>query len=423
MLEDYRWLVSDAAAAWLARVAADAPGDPAVLIPRLRKDLSAARAHLVVEQLDLRSRARDKFSFADQMFFTRKGLEQATDEQIAAYKAARFPSGELAVDLCCGIGGDLLALAARGSVLGCDLDPVSVILAQANLSVLGCDTSRSQAQVADALELPLGGAPWHIDPDRRPAGRRTTTGELFEPPLAALEQLLAAHPTAAIKLAPATILPDPWCERSQLEWLGSRGECRQQVAWCGDLTLHAGQRAATIVDAVGGPRTLVGRGDEPIPVADSLGKYLYEPHSAVLAAKLTGVLCGAHALAAVAPGVGYLTDNGRGRESLPKHDFADRSTQLGKDSRPLSTPRADPALAAFEILDVLPLDQKQLKTYCRERRIGRLEVKKRGVEIDPEKLRKAVIGEGENERTLIVTPLQGLIRAIVASRIVESRLG
>jgi len=106
-LEDYRWLVSDAAKPWLVRVRdelVDARGPTVALLSRLRKDLSTDRAHLVVEQCELRERAREKFSLAERMFFTRKGLEQATDEQVAAVKAARFPAGAVA-DLCCGIGG------------------------------------------------------------------------------------------------------------------------------------------------------------------------------------------------------------------------------------------------------------------------------------------------------------------------------
>ena len=68
----------------------------APLRERLRKDLSLQRAHLVVEQIELRRRAREKFSLAEKMYLTRKGLEQATDERLAAYKASRFPPGDYA---------------------------------------------------------------------------------------------------------------------------------------------------------------------------------------------------------------------------------------------------------------------------------------------------------------------------------------
>src|SRR6267142_2205170 len=114
-LDDYRWLVSEATRPWLAMAREESSHGATVgLLLRLRKDLSAERAHLVVEQIELRRRAREKFSLADAMFFTRKGLEQATDEQLSAYKAARFRADDSIADLCSGIGGDLISLAVRG---------------------------------------------------------------------------------------------------------------------------------------------------------------------------------------------------------------------------------------------------------------------------------------------------------------------
>ena len=59
-------------------------------IAGLRKELSAERVHLVLQQAALRHRARDKFAAAERMFFTPLGLEQATDEVIAQHKAQRF---------------------------------------------------------------------------------------------------------------------------------------------------------------------------------------------------------------------------------------------------------------------------------------------------------------------------------------------
>ncbi len=406
-LDDYQWLVSDAAAPWLKGVrdeVAMSRGATAALVTRLRKELSVDRAHLLIEQAELRRRAREKFTEAERMFFTRKGLEQATDGEIAAHKAARFPAGRVA-DLCCGIGGDAVALAQRRTrsaseaerrtrsaseeLRAVDLDPIAAVLAAANLHACGCLEAR--AEVADAAIFPVGDyAAWHIDPDRRPTGRRTSRVELFAPSLAAIQQQLAQNGNAAIKLAPAALAPPSWGESAEMSWLGSRGECRQQVAWFGSLSRHPGRRSATVVDARGGPRTIVGTPAEPIPLAAKLGRYLYEPHAAVLAAKLEGTLGRDHGLAAVSPGVAYLTNDVLIEE---------------------------PALDAFEIADTLPLDQKRLKAYFRQRQIGRLEVKKRGVEIDPQKLRKSVIGDGEAAATLIICRVGDSVQAIVARRV------
>jgi hypothetical protein len=384
-LDDYRWLISQAAEQFLST----GGDDPLRLLSRLRKELSAERAHLVAEQIDLRRRARDKFHLADRMFFTRKGLEQATDEQLAAYKANRFPEGESISDLCCGIGGDLLAFANRGPTLGVDRDEIVALLATANAAAQGFTHERCLVTPSEIAEIDLGTSSWHCDPDRRPTGHRATRGELFEPTLESLASLLEKNPHAAIKLAPATDLSVEWCDRAEREWLESRGECRQQVAWFGNLARHPGHRAATVLLPDGRMRTIIGSDDHLPPIAPQIGRYLYEPASAILAAKLTTELCREHNFAAINSGVAYLTSD----------DAID-----------------DLALAAFEVLDILPFDRKQLRAYCRERSIGRLEIKKRGVEVDPERLRKEIAADGDNAATLLIAPHEQKTRVFITCR-------
>src|SRR5262249_55197620 len=130
--------------------------------------------------------------------------------------------------------------------------------------------------------------------------------------------------------------------------------------------------------------------DDNLPLAMKMGKYIYEPDAAVLAAKLAVALCQQHALAAISRGVHYLTSD------RPIHDAA---------------------LAAFEVVDVLPLDRKQLKAYCREHRLVQLEIKTRGVEVDPERLRKEIAAAGDAQATIIVAPVAGKTRAIIAQRV------
>lgn len=384
-LEDYRWLISPAAEPWLAT----RDDDPLRLLSRLRKELSAEHAHLVAEQLELRRRARDKFRLADRMFFTRKGLEQATDEQLAAYKANRFTECESISDLCCGIGGDLLAFAHRSPTLGVDRDEIVALLATANAAAHGFADVRCVVASREIAEVDLGTSSWHCDPDRRPTGHRATRGELFEPTLESLAALLERNPHAAIKLAPATDLSADRCDRAEREWLESRGECRQQVAWFGNLARHPGHRAATVLLPDGRMRTIIGSDDHLPPIAQQIGRYLYEPAAAILAAKLTTDLCREHNLSSISSGVAYLTcDN----------------------------PIDDLALAAFEVLDILPFDRKQLRAYCRQRHIGRLEIKKRGVEVDPERLRKEIVADGDNAATLLIAPHADKTRVMVAHR-------
>ena len=424
-IDDYRWLLGAEGRDWLAD-AALASGDLAQQTRRLRKQLSAARRHLVLEQVALRRRAKQKFSAAERMFFTPRGLEQATDELTAAYKASRFPPGAFVADLCCGVGGDLLALAARGPVLGVDRDPLVALLAEANLKAIrGLSENDPACKVlaVDLDEAPLSGvAAWHIDPDRRPQGRRTTRVELHEPGVPAIERLLAAHPTGAVKLAPAAELPPQWSSAAELEWISRRGECKQLVAWFGTLAAAPGlHRASVLVNQQasgsrqppGRPqatgkdqpsqhaleplafdvRTLAGQPAQQIPVAPRLSRFLAEPDAAVLAADLTGVLAAERELAAIAAGSVYLT----GERMSP-----------------------DAALAWFEIADLLPFDLKRLKALLRQRRCGRLEIKKRGVPHDPETLRRQLRVPGENSATLFITRTGAAVVAILARRLASA---
>lgn len=389
-LDDVLWLVSDAGRTMLDRVAGETRS-AVQLATALRKELSSVRTHLVLEQIELRHRARAKFSQAERMFFRPVALEQATDEIVAGYKAARFESGPLVADLCCGIGGDLLALARRGPARAVDRSAVAVVLARANCEILALP-QRPEVIVADVTSSSVEGcSAWHIDPDRRPDGRRSIRVELHEPGPDVLNGLLASQPSGAIKLAPAAETPDAWQRTAELEWISRARECRQQIAWFGSLARHAGRRAATILpNDPAQTRTLVGDGGVEPPVARSIGRYVFEPDAAVLAAGLNGELAAEHDLSAVVCGVAYLTGD---------------------------EPIHDPALGCFEVQEVLGYHPKRMKALLRERGIGTLEVKKRGVDLAPDNVRRELDPRGENAATLILTRIENRVVAILASRV------
>src|SRR5258707_8906190 len=110
----------------LAAAAALPPGDEHFLanLARLQKRYPTELAKAALETAALRARAQAKFSRAEAMYFTREGLEQASGEAIANYRARRFERVRTALDLGCGIGGDSLALAKHCLVTGFDLEPL-----------------------------------------------------------------------------------------------------------------------------------------------------------------------------------------------------------------------------------------------------------------------------------------------------------
>jgi hypothetical protein len=390
-LTDYEWLIGSEAAEILVDLAGR--NEPLHLAAnRLRHLVSTTRAHLLLEQIELRGRAVAKFARAAEMFFARLGLEQATDQWVARYKATRFSAGGKVADLCCGIGGDLLALAVDHPVTGVDRDPIVAHFAAANARANELTVS---VQTIDLVECNLGEyTAWHIDPDRRPTGKRTTSVDWSSPSREVVEKLIAAVPQAAIKLAPATEVPSEWATACELEWISRDRQCRQLVAWFGDLVKSPGECRATMLSNDGQPlRSVVGKPREAIPSCQQLGRFLFEPDAAILAAKLTGTLASELELAGVAPGIPYLT--------------ADAAI-------------FDPAIACFEVDEVLPLQVKQLAKLLRSRDIGRLEIKKRGIDHDPQVLRKQLRLQGDGAATLLLTKVLGKRVAILAHRVGQS---
>jgi SAM-dependent methyltransferase len=390
--DDYRWLVAEGAG-WIAAVAQQPP-DPLRRIEWLRDQLPAERSRLVMEQIDLRRRAAAKFADADRRFYTPIGLEQATDAIVAAYKASRPARGEPVADLCCGIGGDLVALAERGPVTGIERDPIVALLAEANLRASGVRPDAavgSTVRVADVAGFSAAGcSAWHIDPDRRPGGRRTTRVELHEPGPTEINRLRRECPAGAIKLAPAAVVPEHWSAEAELEWIGRDRECRQLVVWFGELARSPGLRRATLLGTGPDPLgTLTGQGTCPLPAAEPIGRYVFDPEAAPLAAGLLGELSARYRLAPFSTGCAYLTGD-----------------------RPIS----DAMLAGFEVLEALPLDVKRLARMLRERHVGRLEIKKRGVPLDPEALRRRLNLRGDEAAVVILAPQGRSTTAIIARR-------
>lgn len=404
---DYAWLTSDAAAGYLADAADDARPALAQIL-RLRKDLPVEQARLIVEQVELRRRARAKFGdLADRMFFTPVHLEQATDLGIARYKASRLAAAatETSVaDFCCGIGGDLIALAERGAATGWDLSPVACLLADANARA-ATPAASVRIECGDVAEATPGAAgAWHVDPDRRPSGQRSTAVDYLSPGPDLLDRWLAAAPHGAVKLAPATVAPDDWAIRGELEWIASDRECRQQMAWFGRLATTPGQRRATVIargraaptDADIALATVVGTADRPCNSTTAPAAFIYDPDPAVLAARLLGELACQRELRTLGAGGAYLTGDHR---------------------------VDDPLLTGFAVQDCLPLRPAIIADYLQARRVGRVEIKKRGVDAAPEALRKKLRLRGDAAATVILTRIGRKEVAIIARRLSPSEAG
>ncbi|WP_375387344.1 SAM-dependent methyltransferase [uncultured Amnibacterium sp.] len=366
----------------LDAVAAEtALGSAAQVVARsaaLRRDgFSPDEAATILTQAALRRKAVAKFGeFADRMLFTRAGLEQATRLGVAVRHAARLRAAGMrrVADLGCGLGGDALAAAATGlEVLAVERDPVTAALAAYNLEPF----PEAEVVAADAESVDLDGvdAAW-LDPARRTAGHagtRRVGAEDYSPSLAFADRLAERLPTG-VKLSPAHDR-DALPEAAETQWVSDRGDVVELVVWRGGLARTGVRRAALVIGAAGSAE-LVGPGDAPDEAVGPLGDHLHEPDGAVLRARLLGDLARSTGTRPVGPGIAYLTGDG---------------------------PVDSPFLTGFAIDAVLPFDRQRIRKELRARRIGRLEIKKRGVDLDPAAFRTQLGLTGEEESVLVVT--------------------
>ncbi|MCP4194868.1 MAG: class I SAM-dependent methyltransferase [Planctomycetaceae bacterium] len=390
-LDDYRWLIDGSGRDWLDnRIDESLPLHQ--LANKLRRILNLTETHLVIEQHRLRHRASKKFVHANQLFFTPVGLEQASDQITADYKSDRFKPSDRVADLCCGIGGDLFSIGRRGPTIGFDRDEIACYLAQTNAKNL--QLTESRVEQADVTEIDLSSFDAvHIDPDRRASGHRSVQLENHQPSLNFLVRLVKDVENVAIKLAPATEVTSPMLASAELEWIGSKRDCRQLVAWYGRLGNQPGKRVATILDETGS-NSFSG---ELIPgeITSQLDNYLIEPHPPVLAAGLAGQLANKNNLSFITRGGGYLTG---------------------------ATPISSPFCSNYKVLEILPFRPKRIKSALQKRNVGHLVVKKRAVNQDPQQVQRACQpSQGEHSAVLFITALQERVTAVITQPHLDSR--
>jgi hypothetical protein len=78
---------------------------------------------------------------------------------------------------------------------------------------------------------------------------------------------------------------------------------------------------------------------------------------------------------------------------------------------------ATPFATAFRVLETLPSDEKKLRQALQERNIGTLEIKKRGVDIDPAALRVRLRPKGRESATIVVTRAEGHRVTLLVERV------
>ena len=342
------------------------------LLQALRREFSAAEAGALLALARLRHRAVAKFPKAEQLFFTAEALEQATAWPIAERRATQFAAVNAGpiLDLGCGIGGDLLAFAQHGPVIGIDLDPVRLQFAAANAEALGVAKRVQLIQADWSVLVRTGRLPDAVaafaDPARRVAGKRIFHLHQLQPPLIELLALQQQISELGVKVMPGVDdaeLPTA----CGVEFISHQGVCKEAVLWFGQLATH--RRWASVhlgSDQLGDDRhgkqwqTLL-TDDTPPPVGPPVPNgYLHEPDPAVIRASAIGRLC-----------------------SLLDAQLFDE--QIAYLVSPVY--RAHPLVQSFHIEEIHPFNLKLLNRRLQVLGIGQVELKKRGFPVPPEELR------------------------------------
>ena len=401
------FLLSEAAQPYLEQAAAFSltPAYSLANLARLRSTLSPELAAAVLEQATLRQKAVSKFDRAAQMLFTADALQQASGQLPARHRARRF-AGLRVADLTCGIGGDATAIAqVAAQTIATERDKVRLRFARHNLAAYGCAAHFIQS---DALQPPFDISrvdAVFADPSRRGESRRVFNPSDYQPPLGSLYHLYGSR-NLALKVAPGidyAALGWP----AEVEIVSVSGDVKEAVLWTGDLAnnILANNIPLPAGGAGGGaesrnthplPTSPIGGGvgllcrATLLPAGDTItnadapdecavapaGRYLYEPDGAVIRAGLVRNLAALLGLWQLDPQIAYLSSDA-----------------------PVSTPFA----RRFAVEQAAPFSLKSLTARLRELGVGIAEIKKRGLDIDPDALRLRLKLHGPDTRTVILT--------------------
>ena len=341
----------------------------------------------VLTQSKLRARAAAKFgAFAGRMLFTEAGLEQATRLSVAALHAGRFQAAGLTrvADLGCGIGADALAMAALDlEVTAVEADEVTAAITAYNLA----PWPNATVVHADATTVSLDDFDGvYIDPARRDDTKRLANPADWSPSLEFAFAVGERLPTG-IKLGPGIdrdIIPSG----AEAQWVSVDHDVVELGLWFGAVARPGIRRAALVIGAHGRAELTAAADSEDAEVG-ALGEYVYEPDGAVIRARLIGDLARTLGARMLNRDIAYLTSD---------------------------TAEDTPFAARFRVIAALHLDVKAIKRELASRNIGTLEIKKRGVDIDPAQFRKQLSLKGSGSATLILTRAGGKRVALLAQR-------
>ncbi|MBW3561883.1 MAG: hypothetical protein KY437_05235 [Actinobacteria bacterium] len=361
------WVTSDEGLALLQRTTERLETQDALTVGTAlrRAGLPPGRAAAMTGLASVRLRARDRYDDADRLVFTSELLQQASHPAVAAHRARRFAGGGTVADLCCGAGGDALALRGSGAqVIAIDIDPGACLLAAHNLASRG---HPRWVVNADAVTGPVtSGLLVHADPARRRGGRRLRSLGDYRPSVPALTPVLDRASGGGLTVSPGVDLRDPDLPTGgELEFVQIGGQLVEAVVWLGDLRRAGCRATATLIGADGGTSVSLSRqGPTEELRVGPVGAWLVEPSAAVVRARLHDQLGG----------------------EIGARRLAVTRALLTTDDRPPGSP----LYRTWRVEAVLPARPKEVRAWLRDADERPLEIAVHGLDVDPERFVRAL---------------------------------
>lgn len=366
-------------------------------------------ARPLIELVSARRAAVDGGKMPGDWLVCGDSAQQATPALVARERASHLAAvlgrpdaggdGPIVADVTCSVGTELPHLAAEFPVvLGADLDPARLAMARHNVAVSGSLGSLgslgSQSGVvglvrADAV-VPVV-RPGAVDVVVADPARRTARGRIRDPRdlLPPLPDLVDAYrgSALAVKCAPGIDYSD-W--DGQVDVVSVDGGVKEACLYSRELAQH--DRRAVVFRA-GARRELTSSDTESDEVRD-VGRYILDPDGAVVRAGLVRQYAATLGWWRIDPHIAYLS--------------GDSLTDRG-------SPGFLPGQRIFEVRDQVPL--KRLKSALSSLDCGRLEVLVRGVDVDPDALRRKMKLRGSLALTAVVARVGDTAVALVCEEV------
>ncbi|OBK33167.1 SAM-dependent methyltransferase [Mycobacterium sp. 1245111.1] len=323
------------------------------------------RTPALVETVLLRRRAADKLPGTDEWLFTNEALQQATTSPVALHRANRL-RGNVIHDVTCSIGTELAALRGSASrMMGSDIDPVRLAMARHNLGDTA-DLCR-----ADALHPVTRDTVVVADPARRSSGRRRFDPRDYQPALDALIDAYRGR-DLVVKCGPGIDFDGVRLLGfdGEIEVTSYRGSVREACLWSAGLTEPGVRRRASILDR----DEQITDGEPDDCTVGEVGRWIVDPDGAVVRAGLVRQFAARYGLWQLDPNIAYLSG-----DELP------------------------PGLRGFEVLERLAFDERRLRQALAALDCGALEILVRGVQVDPDALRRRLTLRGSQSLTVVIT--------------------